>query len=72
MINSASYSETSGGTHTLFGQTMGWVAATAGCFTLGAYLARNASPGWAFVGFIASFACLIVMNLSWSNGFVNV
>jgi uncharacterized protein len=64
MIDSASFSETSGDTHTLFGQTMGWVAATAGCFALGAYLARDASPGWAFVGFIASFACLIVMNFT--------
>jgi FtsH-binding integral membrane protein len=64
MIDSASYSGTSDDTHTLFGQTMGYVAATAGCFALGAYLARDASPGWAFVGFIAAFGCLIAMNVA--------
>jgi FtsH-binding integral membrane protein len=51
-------------THTLFGQTMGYVAATAGLFALGAYLGRDLSYGWAFAGFIASFACLIGMNLT--------
>jgi FtsH-binding integral membrane protein len=64
MIDSPRYSEASEDTHTLFGQTMGWVAATAGCFALGAYLARDASGGWAFVGFIAAFACLIAMNFT--------
>jgi len=68
MIDSPSYSDTgsaSGGeTHVLFGQTMGYVAATAGFFALGAYLARDLSYGWAFVGFIASFACLIAMNFA--------
>jgi FtsH-binding integral membrane protein len=67
MIDSPSYSEASEDTHTLFGQTMGWVAATAGCFALGAYLARDASGGWAFVGFIAAFACLIAMNFAWQS-----
>jgi hypothetical protein len=41
---------------------MGYVAATAGFFTLGAYLGRHLSGGWAFVGFIAAFVCLIAMN----------
>jgi modulator of FtsH protease len=31
--------------HSLFGQTMGYVAATAGLFTLGAYLGRNLGSG---------------------------
>ena len=30
-------------THTLFAQTMGYVAATTGLFALGAYLGRNLS-----------------------------
>ena len=51
-------------THTLFGQTMGYVAVTAGFFALGAYLGRNLSHGWAFVGYIAAFVCLISMNFT--------
>jgi FtsH-binding integral membrane protein len=51
-------------THTLFGQTMGYVAITAGFFALGAYLGRNLSYGWAFVGYIAAFVCLISMNFA--------
>jgi modulator of FtsH protease len=48
--------------HALFGQTMGLVALTAGCFALGAYLGRDISYqlGWLF--FIAAFAALIGMN----------
>ena len=53
-----------GRTHTLFGQTMGYVAVTAGLFALGSYLGRNLSYGWAFVWFIAAFACLIGMNFA--------
>ena len=70
MIDSESYSETGSAsdTHTLFGQTMGYVAATAGFFALGAYLARDASYGWTFVGFIAAFACLIAMNFTRQSG----
>ncbi len=68
MIDSPSYSgagSASGDdTHTLFGQTMGYVAATAGFFALGAYVGRDLSYGWAFVGFIAAFACLIGMNFT--------
>src|SRR5258707_14459369 len=51
-------------THTLFGQTMGYVAVTGGFFALGAYLGRNLRPGWAIVGFIAAFVCLISMNFT--------
>jgi FtsH-binding integral membrane protein len=50
--------------HTLFGQTMGYVAVTAGCFALGAYLGRTLSEGWAIVWFIVAFACLISMNFT--------
>jgi modulator of FtsH protease len=51
-------------THTLFAQTMGYVAITAGFFALGAYLGRDLSEGWAFVWFIIAFACLIGMNFA--------
>jgi len=68
MIDSPSYSGTGSAsgddTHALFGQTMGYVAATAGFFALGAYAGRDLSSGWAFVGFIAAFACLIAMNFA--------
>ena len=67
MSESLTYSRTgsaSGGTHALFGQTMGYAGATAGFFTLGAYLGRNLPGGWALVGFIAAFACLIAMNFT--------
>jgi FtsH-binding integral membrane protein len=68
MIDSSSYSgagSASGDdTHTLFGQTMGYVAATAGFFALGAYVGRDLSSGWTFVGFIAALACLIGMNFT--------
>src|SRR5215475_1097013 len=39
-------------THTLLGQTMGYVAATTGFFALGAYVGRHLSAGWAIVWFI--------------------
>jgi FtsH-binding integral membrane protein len=51
-------------THTLFAQTMAYVALTAGFFALGAYLGRNLSEGWAFVWFIVAFVCLISMNFA--------
>jgi FtsH-binding integral membrane protein len=51
-------------TRTLFGQTMGYVAATTGFFALGAYLGRNLSQGWAIVWFIIAFGCLIAMNFT--------
>ena len=51
-------------THTLFGQVMWYVAATAGFFALGSYLGRDLSYGWAIVCYIAAFACLIAMNFA--------
>jgi modulator of FtsH protease len=50
-------------TGTLFGQTMGLVAVTAGFFALGAYLGRNLSYGWGWAFWIAGFAALISMNV---------
>jgi FtsH-binding integral membrane protein len=61
-------------TGTLFGQTMGLVAATAGTFTLGAYLARDVSPGWGWFFLFASFGVLTGMlatvqrSQQWSVG----
>jgi uncharacterized protein len=52
---------------TLFGQTMGLVAITAGLFALGAYLGRDLSYGWGFVAFIASFGLLIGINFAVSR-----
>jgi FtsH-binding integral membrane protein len=70
MIDSTSYSGTASGedTHTLFGQTMGYVAATGGLFALGAYLGRDLPYGWSFVGYIAAFVCLICMNYTRQSG----
>lgn len=50
--------------HTLFAQTMAFVAGTAGLFALGAYLGRNLSGGPAIIAYIASFAALIGMQFS--------
>jgi len=49
---------------TLFSQTMGLVAVTAGVFALGAYLARDVAPGWGWVFFIASFAALLGLSVA--------
>src|SRR5215216_6160961 len=43
---------------------MGLVAVTAALFAVGAYLGRNASYQWGWLGFIAAFACLIGMNVA--------
>ena len=53
-----------GRTRTLFGQTMGYVAATAGLFALGAYLGRGLSYGLGFAWFVAAIACLTGMNFA--------
>jgi FtsH-binding integral membrane protein len=53
-----------GQAHTLFAQTMGYVAATAGLFALGAYLGRNLTGGVGIVAFIAAFAALIAMRFA--------
>jgi FtsH-binding integral membrane protein len=49
---------------TLFGQTMGLVAVTAGLFAVGAYLGRDLAYQWGWLLFIAAFACLIAMNVA--------
>jgi modulator of FtsH protease len=51
-------------TRTLFGQTMGLVAVTAGLFALGAYLARNLSGGWGLLFWIAALGGLLAMNVA--------
>jgi len=53
-----------GQTHALFAQTMGYVAATAGLFALGAWLGRNLTGGVGIVAFIAAFAVLIGMQFA--------
>lgn len=64
------YSFDSGGslvrdrTRTLFGQTMGLVAATAALFALGSYLGRNLAYQLGLLWFIAAFACLIAMRFA--------
>lgn len=50
--------------HTLFAQTMGYVAATTGLFALGAYLGRNLPAVVAFVAYLAAFAALIAMQFA--------
>jgi modulator of FtsH protease len=51
-------------TRTLFAQTMGFVALTAGVFALGAYLGRNLSPGAGLLFFIVAFVSLIAMRFT--------
>jgi FtsH-binding integral membrane protein len=53
-----------GQAQTLFAQTMGLVAVTAGIFTLGAYLGRNLSYGVGIVAYIAAFICLLAMRFA--------
>ena len=48
--------------HTLFAQTMGLVAVTAGMFALGAYLGRSISYGFGFVLYLVALGCLIAMR----------
>jgi modulator of FtsH protease len=50
--------------HTLFAQTMAYVAATAALFALGAYLGRNLAGGVGIIAFIAAFGCLIGMQFA--------
>ena len=56
-----------GEAHSLFSQTMAYVAATAGLFALGAWLGRNLSGGVGLVAFIAAFAVLIGMRFAAKN-----
>jgi modulator of FtsH protease len=53
-----------GRTATLFGQTMGLVALTAGFFAAGAYAGRNLSQGAAIVSWIVAFVVLLIMNFA--------
>jgi modulator of FtsH protease len=53
-----------GRTATLFGQTMGLVALTAGFFAAGAYAGRNLSQGAAIVAWIVAFVVLLIMNFA--------
>jgi FtsH-binding integral membrane protein len=50
--------------HTLFAQTMGFVALTAAVFALGSYLGRNLTGGVGIVAFILAFASLIGMQFA--------
>jgi FtsH-binding integral membrane protein len=51
-------------TRTLFGQTMGLVAMTAGFFALGAYAGRNLGEGAVIVSWIGAFVVLLIMNFA--------
>jgi modulator of FtsH protease len=53
-----------GRTATLFGQTMGLVALTAGFFAAGAYAGRDLSQGAGIVAWIAAFVVLLIMNFA--------
>jgi FtsH-binding integral membrane protein len=53
-----------GQAHALFAQTMGYVAATAALFALGAWLGRDLTGGAGIIAFIAAFAALIGMRVA--------
>jgi FtsH-binding integral membrane protein len=48
----------------LFGSTMALIAVTTGLFTVGAYLGRDLSGGWGVAFWVASFVCLMAMNVT--------
>ena len=48
--------------HTLFAQTMGYVAITAALFALGAWLGRNLTGAVGIIAFIAAFIVLFAMR----------
>jgi FtsH-binding integral membrane protein len=50
--------------HTLFAQTMGYVAMTAALFALGAWAGHNLTGGVGIVAFILAFAALIAMRFT--------
>ena len=50
--------------NTLFGQTMGFVAATTGMFALGAYVGRNLGTGAILIAYIGAFVCLFAMRFA--------
>ena len=51
-------------THTLFAQTMQYVAMTTGLFALGAYLGRDLHGGVGIIAFIAAFGVLIGLQFA--------
>ena len=51
-------------TNTLFARTMAYVAATAGLFSLGAYVGRGLAHGAGIIAFIGAFVCLIAMRFT--------
>ena len=53
-----------GQAHTLFAQTMAYVAGTAALFALGAWLGRDLNGMVGIIAFIAAFACLIGMRFA--------
>src|SRR5260370_14307260 len=53
-----------GQAHAVFAQTMGYVAATAGLFALGAWAGHGLTGGAGIVAFIAAFICLIAMRFT--------
>lgn len=52
----------------VFGQVMGLVALTLGCFALGAYIGRNLTGGVGIAFFIGGFACIIGLNIASARG----
>jgi FtsH-binding integral membrane protein len=50
--------------HTLFAQTMGYVAGTAALFALGAWAGHKMTGGLGIVAYIAAFAALIGMRFA--------
>ena len=53
-----------GQAHALFGQTMAYVAFTAGLFALGAWAGRNLTGAVGIVAFLAAFAALFGMRFA--------
>jgi FtsH-binding integral membrane protein len=53
-----------GQVHTLFAQTMGYVAITAGLFALGAWAGHNLTGGVGIVAFILAFIALFAMRFT--------
>jgi FtsH-binding integral membrane protein len=52
----------------VFGQVMGFVALTLGFLALGAYIGRDLSGGWGILAFVASFGCIIGLNVASGRG----
>ena len=52
----------------VFGQVMGFVALTLGFLALGAYIGRDLSGGLGILAFVASFGCIIGLNVASTRG----